>query len=136
NSGGVLPGATVVATQTDTNVSRSAVTDGMGSYTLQNLPIGAYRLEASLPGFSTYVQTGIVLQVNANPVINVTLSVGGVAETISVQAATPLVETRATGVSQVIDNKRIESLPLNGRNSVDLIVLAGAAVSVPVVVNT
>ena len=128
DSGGVLPGATVSATQTDTGFQRSATTDSSGAYTLPNLPLGPYRLEVALSGFRTYVQTGITLQVNANPVIVVTLSVGQVSETIAVQAAAPLVETRSTAISEVVEQERIVALPLNGRNPVDLIVLAGAAV--------
>jgi hypothetical protein len=128
DSGGVLPGATVTATQTATGFERSAVTDAEGAYTLPNLPLGPYRLEVALAGFRTYAQTGITLQVNANPVINVTLSLGQVSETVAVEAAAPLVETRTTGISQVVENERIVALPLNGRNPVDLIVLAGAAV--------
>ena len=72
-SGAVLPGVTVTATQTDTGATRTAVTDATGCWVMPNLPIGPYRLEMSLQGFSTYVQTGIVLQVNANPVINAAL---------------------------------------------------------------
>ena len=60
-SGAVLPGVTVTATQTDTGFARTAVTDGNGVYTMPNLPTGPYRLEVSLQGFRTYVQTGIVL---------------------------------------------------------------------------
>ena len=71
SSGGVLPGVTVVAIQTETGFRREAVTDEAGSYSLLNLPIGPYRLEATLAGFRTYAQTGIVLQVNSNPVIPV-----------------------------------------------------------------
>jgi hypothetical protein len=127
-SGGVLPGADVTAIQTDTAVRRSVVTDQEGAYTLSNLPIGPYRLEVSLPGFRAFSRTGIVLQVNANPLVNVTLSLGDLAETVSVEAAAPLVETRSPSIGQVIENERIEELPLNGRQATDLIVLAGAAV--------
>src|SRR5262245_59426072 len=69
-TGAVLPGVEITATQTDTGLARTAVTDETGSYILTNLPVGPYRLEATLPGFRTYVQTGIVLQVGGNPVIN------------------------------------------------------------------
>ena len=72
-TGAVLPGVEVVATQTDTNLSRTTVTDETGSFVLPNLATGPYKLETSLPGFKGYVQTGIVLQVNTNPVINVVL---------------------------------------------------------------
>src|SRR5918999_3542832 len=127
-SGGVLPGATVTAIQTDTGFRRSVVTDADGSYTLPNLPIGPYRLEVALSGFRSFQQTGIVLQVNANPVINVTLPLGELTETVSVEASAPLVETRNMSIGEVIENERIEELPLNGRNPVELIQIAGAAV--------
>jgi len=127
SSGGVLPGVDVTATQTDTGLKRNATTELDGSYVILNLPPGPYRVEATLQGFRTFQQTGIVLQVGASPVINVTLSIGQVAETITVQASTPLVETKNIGVGQVMDNKRILDLPLNGRNPADLLaVLPGA----------
>ena len=131
-TGGVLPGADVTAIQAETGLRRSVVTDPDGSYVLSNLPIGPYRLEVSLSGFRTYAQTGIVLQVNASPTINVTLPLGDLAETVAVEAAAPLVETRSPGIGQVIENERIEELPLNGRQATDLIVLAGAAVQTSV----
>ena len=127
-SGAVLPGVEVTATQTATGIARSVVTNETGSYVLPNLPVGPYRLEASLPGFRSFAQTGIVLQVDANPVINIVLQVGQVAETVEVQADAALVETRNTGVGQVIDNVRVMELPLNGRQVTELIILSGAAV--------
>src|SRR2546425_9868087 len=66
-SGAVLPGVEVTATQTETGVTRTAVTNETGSYVLPNLPVGPYRIEAALTGFRTFVQTGIVLQVNSSP---------------------------------------------------------------------
>src|SRR5437773_4314879 len=127
-SGAVLPGVEVTITQTATGLARSIVTNETGSYALTNLPVGPYRIEASLPGFRTFAQTGIVLQVGSNPVINVSLEVGQVAESVEVQADAALVETRSTGVGQVIDNVRVLELPLNGRNLQELIILSGAAV--------
>jgi hypothetical protein len=127
-SGAVLPGVTVTATQTDTGIVRTTVTNESGAYVLPNLPIGPYRLEAMLSGFRSYVQTGVVLQVNSSPVIDVALALGELAETVEVEASAPLVETRATGVRQVVENERILELPLNGRSVTDLITLAGGAV--------
>src|SRR5437773_3579853 len=127
-SGAVLPGSEITATQTDTGVSRTTITNETGSYVLPNLPLGPYRLEAGLPGFRTYVQTGIVLQVNSSPVINVVLQVGQVSEQVEVQANAALVETRSSTVGVVMENARILELPLNGRNVTDLITLGGAAV--------
>src|SRR5712692_5072327 len=129
HSGAVLPGAEITVTQTETAVMRTAVTNETGSYVLSNLPIGPYRLEAALPGFRTFAQTGIVLEVNASPVINPVLEVGQVSEQVEVQANAALVETRTVGVGQVIENARILELPLNGRQATDLILLSGAAVS-------
>lgn len=129
-SGAVLPGVEVTVTQTDTGISRNTLTNETGAFELPNLPLGPYRLEAALTGFRTYVQTGIVLEVNSNPVINAVLQIGQVTETVEVQANATLVETRATGIGQVVENQRILELPLNGRNPTDLIQLAGAAVPV------
>src|SRR5580765_4069555 len=129
SSGAVLPGVTITVTQTSTGFSRTVVTEGGGTYGVPNLPTGPYKLEASLQGFRSYVQTGIVLQVNGNPTINVTLAVGDVAETISVVGAAPLVDVRSAGISEVVDNQKIVELPLQGRQVTNLIVLAGAAVN-------
>jgi hypothetical protein len=130
SSGAVLPGVTVVAIQTDTGFRREAVTDERGSYALLNLPLGPYRLEATLSGFRVYAQTGIVLQVNSNPVIPVTLQLGSVQETVSVEAAAPLVETRNPAINGVVDNEQVEALPLEGRNPVMLVMMVGAAADV------
>ena len=126
-SGGVLPGVTVTATQTDTGFSRTVVTETNGSYVMTNLPTGPYRLEASLQGFRTYVQTGIVLQVGGSPVINMVLGVGALQESVTVQSAAPLVDVQSAGIREVVENERIVELPLQGRQVTDLIVLAGAA---------
>jgi hypothetical protein len=127
-TGAVLPGADVTATQIETGIVRTTISNETGLYVLPNLPLGPYRLEVALPGFRTFVQSGIVLQVNSNPLINAVLQVGQVTEQVEVQANAAMVETRAQGVGQVIENERILELPLNGRNVADLIVLAGAAV--------
>ena len=126
-SGAVLPGVEVTATKTETGIARTAVTNETGSYVLSNLPLGPYRLEAALTGFRTFVQTGIVLQVNSNLVINPVLNVGQVTEQIEVQANAALVETRSTAVGQVIETERILELPLPARNVTSLINLAGGA---------
>jgi len=129
-SGAVLPGVEVTATQTETGTSRMTITNETGSYVLPNLALGTYRLQAALPGFRTFVQTGIVLQVNSSPVVNPVLEVGQVSEEVQVQANAALVETRNSGVGQVIENQQILELPLNGRDVTQLITLSGGAVSV------
>jgi hypothetical protein len=129
-SGAVLPGVELTATQTETGISRNAVTNETGTYVLPNLAVGPYKFEATLPGFRTYVRTGIVLEVNTQPVINPVLSVGQVSEQVEVQANATLVETRSTAVGEVIENQRILELPLNGRNVTDLITLSNGAVQI------
>jgi hypothetical protein len=131
-TGAVLPGAEITATQTGTGVTRTVVSNETGSYVLPNLSLGPYRLEVALPGFRTFVQTGLVLQVNDNPVINAVLEVGQVTEQLEVQANVASVETRSAGIGQVVENQRILELPLNGRQITDLITLGSAAVQVAV----
>ena len=75
------------------------------------------------------MQTGIVLQVNANPVIDAALAIGNLEETVSVEAAAPLVDVRSAGISEVVEQERLVELPLQGRQVTDLIVLAGSAVN-------
>src|SRR3989441_2534494 len=129
-SGAVLPGAEITATQTDTGAVRMTISNETGSYVLPNLPVGPYKLEVSLPGFRTFLQSGIVLQVNSSTVVNPVLNVGQVSETVEVQANASLVETRSTGIGQVVENTRILELPLIGRQVTDLVGIIGAALPV------
>ncbi len=110
---------------------RTVFTGADGAYALPNLPIGPYQLKVVLQGFNTYVRDGIVLQVGSNPEINVTLAVGAISEQVTVTANSTLVETKNTGVGQVIDNQRVMELPLNGRQATELIFLSGLATSAP-----
>ena len=130
-SGAALPGVTVTATQTATGLKRETTTDERGLYVLANLPIGPYQLDVTLQGFRSFRQTGLVLEVSANPTINVTLELGRIEETISVQASASMVETRSPGIGQVINNQQVLELPLNGRQLTQLIFLAGLATGGP-----
>jgi hypothetical protein len=127
-SGAALAGASVTITNVDTDAVRSVATADDGSYTFTNLPVGPYRLQVTKSGFASYSQSGIVLQVNSNPQINVTMKLGAVSEQIEVQADAAMVETTSNGIGQVIDQQRVVDLPLNGRNLAQLIQLSGAAV--------
>ncbi|MGB6945385.1 MAG: carboxypeptidase regulatory-like domain-containing protein [Bryobacteraceae bacterium] len=134
-SGAPVPDAQIKVTQTDTGISRTVSTGTDGTYVLPNLRIGPYRLEVSKSGFSTYIQTGIVLQVATNPTIDVALKVGAVNEQVQVEANAALVETQATGVGNVMETQRIVELPLNGRVATDLVQYTGAAISLGVAGN-
>lgn len=127
-SGAAIPGATVTITNVDTDAARTGVSATDGSYTFTNLVAGPYKLQVAKEGFATYNQSGIVLQVNSSPQVNVTLKIGSVSEQIEVQANAAMVETSSNGVGQVIDQQRVVDLPLNGRNLSQLIQLSGAAV--------
>lgn len=127
-SGGILPGAEVTITQTETGMSRFVITDTKGGYVFTNLPVGPYKLTARMSGFTPFEQTGIVLAVGDTRSVNVTLKIGGLSETVRVEADATQVETRNVNVGTVINQEQIVSLPLNGRSALQLIVLSGAAV--------
>ena len=127
STGLAVPGATIKATQTATGVVRTAESGADGGYVLPNLPVGPYLLEVSKEGFSTFAQTGIVLQVGTNPTIDISLRVGQVSEQVTVEAGAAQVETTSNTVGQVVDNQRIMEMPLNGRDVHQLIFLAGMA---------
>jgi hypothetical protein len=130
-TGASVPGVAVKATQTDTGQVRSTVSNTDGSYVLPNLAVGPYKLEAGANGFKTYVQSGLILQVGNNVQINISLQLGAVSQQMEVSADATMVQTQDTSVSQVIDQRRIVDLPLNGRQATDLILLSGGAAMPP-----
>ena len=131
SSGGVLPGALVTLVKTDTAMTRTATTGADGSFVFPNLPVGPYQLKVAMDGFNTLVQDGIVLQVNTNPTLDLTLTVGRIGEQVTVAASSAMIESRSTGVGQVIDNEQVTQIPLNGRQATELIFLSGLATSAP-----
>jgi hypothetical protein len=130
-SGSPVSGATIKMIETARGVMHQTTSNSSGLYTLPNLPVGAYRLEAAAPGFRTYVQTGIELQVNNHVQLNVLLQLGTVSDSVEVSAGADLVETQQNAISQVINQKQIVDLPLNGRQPTQLILLSGAAQVAP-----
>lgn len=116
NTGGVLPGVTITATNLGTNVSRTVTSDEHGRYYVAALPPGTYRVSASLAGFATQTVEDMVLLLGQSPAVNFTLRVEGVTEQVNVRAAPPLVEASRTEVSVVVDQQQIDTLPINGRN--------------------
>lgn len=123
-----LPGVEVTVTQIDTGMTRFVITNERGGFVLTNLPVGPYTLSAKLTGFSAFEQSGIVLGVGETRSVNVTMQIGGLEETVTVQADAPLIETRNVGVGTVIRQEQIVDLPLNGRSVLQLLVLSGSAV--------
>ena len=122
-TGGVLPGVDVVVNNLDTGLTRSVVTDSNGYFTVPGLAPGRYEARASLQGFRTGVQTGIALAVAQQAGLNLVLTVGATAESITVTGESALVETRSSALSAIVLEKTIEELPLNGRNYIMLATL-------------
>ena len=126
-SGAVVAGASVTATQTDTGIARTATSDASGVYTLPSLPLGPYRVEVKKQGFTTFVQTGVILEVGTAVTVNPVLKVGAVTQSVQVEATAPMTDTTTTGVGQVVNSQSVVDLPLNGRQVTQLITLAGAS---------
>ena len=120
DSGGALPGVTVTATNVETGVTRTTVTNEAGLYQLALLPPGTYRTEAMLDGFQPKRHERIVVNVGTDVTLNIAMH-AGLAESITVSAEAPLVETQRTQVSSVVNEVAIENLPANGRNFIDFV---------------
>jgi len=122
DTGGVLPGADVVAKNVETGISRSTVSNGDGAFTLAGLPPGKYEVRVGLQGFNTSVQT-VELAVAQQAGLAVTLKVGATQESVTVTAGAVLVDTQSSALSALVPEKTIEELPLNGRNYISLATL-------------
>lgn len=120
DQGGALPGVTVTATNAATGVNRTAVTNASGHYQIALLPPGTYTAEAQLEGFQAVRREKVVVNVGTDVTLNLMLRVG-VAETVTVTAEAPLIETDRTQVSSVVNETSIENLPVNGRNFIDFV---------------
>ena len=123
-SGGILVGATVVVTNTQTNALREAQTNSAGSYVFPNLLPGVYSVRVELQGFQTKVLNGIELQVQQTVRLDVSLPLGSVEVAVEVSGTAPLINITDATVGTVIDNKQIVELPLNGRNFINLVSLS------------
>jgi len=127
-SSAVVANVQITVTNLETNQSQSAQSDAAGQYRILALPVGNYRLEATANGFQKFVSTGIELTVNEQKRVDVVLQVGNVQQEVDVTATAVQVETTNTQLGDVIDQKKVLSLPLNGRSYIDLLGLqAGVA---------
>src|SRR5881396_1789547 len=122
-TGGVLPGVTVSAIQEASGNTFTAVTDERGEYRLP-LRVGPYRVTAELSGFNTINRTGMELLVGQEAVVNLQMAPSGVQETVTVTGEAPLIGTTNARVGGNIDPRQMQELPVNGRNWVDLTLLA------------
>jgi Carboxypeptidase regulatory-like domain/TonB dependent receptor len=126
-SGAVIPKAEISITQTFTHLVRTTTSDGTGFYVIPALPVGTYELRASMSGFNVSVQSGIELQVDDHRTVNVTLQLGSVSESVQVAANVARIDSTSSSIQQVIDQQRVEELPLNGRDPIQLALLSGGS---------
>ena len=124
SSGAALPGADVQMRNTGTGISRSVTSDAQGRYRVQDLDVGTYDVQATKMGFSTVLQKGVTLTVGSQTVVDFSLPVGQSQQTVTVDAQVSQVETTSATVANLVDQKQIRELPLNGRNFEQLVLLA------------
>lgn len=127
SSGAVIPGAAVTVLNTGTARTLTAETDQAGQYSFPILPVGTYKLTVKKSGFQTYVQSGIVLTVNQAATGDVALKIGAVTEQVNVSGNVPLVTTTSATTGQLINQRSIVNLPLNGRTAQSLVFLIPGA---------
>jgi len=124
-SGAVIPNAAVTLTELATAVKREAKTDSAGIYVFPNIPIATYTLDVTAPGFETYEQTGIILEVGSNIAISPKLTVGKTDAKVEVHADSLALQTEDATYKQTIDSNELLEMPLNGRQMTNLLTLTG-----------
>lgn len=129
STGAVIPAATVTITNTATNAATTAITNDDGNFVAPNLNVGAYTVAATKAGFKKALRSGITLEVDQRAEINLVLETGAVTETVEVTSQASLVDTTTATFGKVIENRRVEELPVNGRNALSLVLLAPAVQS-------
>ena len=127
-SGAVIPGADVRVLNQRTGIEWTGQSDASGRFTFPRLPVGEYLVEASSEGFSTFQSEVFRLDADQSRNVSVRLEVGQITETVTVQGAVAQVETVGGTLKEVVDEKRITELPLNGRNAVQLLLLVPGVV--------
>jgi hypothetical protein len=128
SAGAAIPGATVVLIHEGTSEQREISTDAEGFYQFVNLHPAMYRLEATAAGFKRFLRSGITIAVNQSARIDVQMEIGAVTESIEVQADTPLLEPQTSSLGQVVDERKVRDLPLNGRNPLALVALVPSVI--------
>jgi len=125
----VIPGGTVTARNTETNLLRKIQTDSEGRYRFENLPVGPYEVTVESSGFAKHVQTGITLLLNQAAVIDVQLKPGGLQEVVNVVENASLINTSNAEVSTRFDSRRLSELPLGPTRNILAVALSAPGVS-------
>ena len=129
-TGSPVPGVTITAVHTGTGQRVIATSNHEGFYALRPLPIGEYVVEAELAQFQKYRREGLTLTTGATVALDIKLSLGAMSDTVTVRAEAPLLSARTSEVSQLIESRAVEAMPLGDRRSMNLIKMTGAAVFV------
>src|ERR1700732_4857229 len=123
SSGAVLAGVKVTATHEATGVSREAQTNDSGEYGFPQVPVRTYTLSFDLTGFKTNVRKGVLVELNQIVTLNSTLQIGETKETVEVTSVAPIVDTTSTQLGSVMDSHQVSNLPLNSRDTYQLLQL-------------
>src|SRR5262249_22085743 len=123
NSGAVVTGAAVTAIHESTGTTVKQTSNNAGLYAFPSMPVGSYTVVVEAPGFKTARQTGNILAVGVPLTVNVTLQVGSATDVINVEAAAEQINTTNATLGNVVEQQAVKTLPLNGRNPLNLIVL-------------
>jgi hypothetical protein len=126
--GAVIPGVDVTATSSATQQKTLYTTNEDGLFSLRQLPIGEYLIEAEKAGFRRFVHRGLILTTGQNLELDIQLEVGAVSESVTITGTATTLETRSSDISQLVEAKAVEDLPLGDRRSLNLIQMTGAAV--------
>jgi len=124
-----VPSATVTLTNLSTSEKRTQTSGEDGHFTFVNLFQGQYRIEIEKQGFKRFVRQGVIVEVQQDTRVDATLTLGEVSETVEVRAEVPLLQTQSSSLGQVVEQRKANELPLNGRNIFNLITVAPAAVA-------
>ncbi len=130
-TGAVLPGATVVLHNNGTGADRALTSDQAGQYVAPSLAPGDYNVTISAPGFANYIVKSYVLQVDQKATLDVPLAPASAGETVQVEGAAPVIQAESITVGEVIDQRTVQEIPLNGRHFLDLTVLTPGGATAP-----
>ncbi len=127
-SGAVLPGVTITVSNEDTKISRDVTTSQTGDFSASNLLPGSYSATAKLAGFKTLIRPGVVVRLNQATTLDLVMDLGAVTQSVEVTGTVPLLQTTEGTIGHVVEQRRIQNLPLNGRDFTQLtLLIPGAA---------
>jgi len=128
-SGAAVDGATVTLTNTGTSEKHTQTTSDQGTYSFVNVIPGAYRVDVEKAGFKRFSHPDVVVQVQLDTRVDASLAVGAASEVVEVTSETTLLQTESSSLGQVVEQRKANELPLNGRNIFNLITISPAAVA-------